>query len=140
MDNFFLHPQLAGDTLPVGDLHLCRVLLMNNQIFPWLILVPRKPDLREIFDLSPEDYTACMEEIRHVSHFFSTYAKADKMNIAALGNTVPQLHIHIIARFKNDAAWPNPVWSCGIKTEPYSGSDAQKKLLEIYARLNITNL
>lgn len=121
---FTLHPQLATDTLHVTDLKLCRVLLMNNSNFPWLILVPMRENMREIFDLNADDYVMAMEEIRMVAAKFSEFTKADKMNVAALGNMVTQLHIHIIARFKNDEAWPNPVWNCGITGKVY---DAEKR-------------
>lgn len=128
---FELHPQLAKDCLPVLDLKICRVLLMNNSNFPWLVLVPMRENMREIFDLSNEDYALVMEEIRTVSHKFSEFTRADKMNVAALGNMVPQLHIHIIARFKNDAAWPNPVWNSGVdgkNYEPEKSNDIIKQL------------
>jgi diadenosine tetraphosphate (Ap4A) HIT family hydrolase len=116
--SFALHPQLAEDTFPIGDLTLCRVLLMNNRHFPWLILVPRREGLRELFDLTSDDYQTAMTEIHDVSLRFSKLHQAHKINIAALGNIVPQLHIHIIARFKTDAAWPHPVW--GSAAEPYT--------------------
>lgn len=139
-DNFTLHPQLAADTLFVGDLPLCRVLLMNNRHFPWLILVPRKNNLREVFDLLPEDYTLAMSEIRHVGESFARHTNAHKMNIAMLGNMVPQLHIHIIARFETDPAWPNPVWNSPVKPEPFEDRQAQQILSEICAVLNITKM
>ena len=126
-----LHKQLAADTIALGDLEICRVLLMNNQRFPWLILVPRQDGLRELFDLAPQDYTIVMEEVRHTSQVFSTLTNADKMNVAALGNMVAQLHIHIIARFKNDLAWSQPVWSHNTKAEPYT----QSKLREMHDKI-----
>ncbi len=128
---FELHPQLAKDCLPVIDLMLCRVLLMNNSNFPWLILVPMRENMREIFDLSREDYTLVMEEIRTVSEKFCEFSKADKMNVAALGNMVPQLHIHTIARFKNDAAWPNPVWNAGLPPSQYVPEKAALLIREL---------
>lgn len=118
---FTLHPQLQQDTLPIGDLPLCRVLLMNNRHFPWLILVPRRENIRELFELSVEDYAIATAEIRETAKQFQLHTKAHKMNIAALGNMVPQLHIHIIARFKNDAAWPKPVW--GEASDPYEKTE-----------------
>ena len=87
---FYLHPQLEADTLPIGDLPLCRVLLMNNANFPWLILVPRRAHLRELFDLELHEYTEACQEIRMVAEKLSVHTKAHKMNIAALGNMVPQ--------------------------------------------------
>lgn len=121
---FTLHPQLEKDTLPIGDLAMCRVLLMNNKQFPWLILVPRKNNLRELFDLSTEDYAKVMAEVRDTAQRFLQFTKAHKINIAALGNVVPQLHIHIIARSQNDATWPAPVWNSALTPEPYQDADA----------------
>ena len=116
---FILHPKLAADTHLIGDLSLCRVLLMNNRHFPWLILVPRREGMRELFDLSELDYHTALEETRHVASQLHIMTCADKINIAALGNMVEQLHIHIVARFKDDAAWPQPVWNSPVAPEPY---------------------
>ena len=115
---FELHPRLAADTGEVARLPLCRVLLMNDRRFPWLILVPARPDIREIHQLSPADRAALVEEIALVAGAMEKLHKADKMNVAALGNQVPQLHVHVIARFTTDPAWPNPVWGRGA-AEPY---------------------
>jgi len=133
---FTLHPQLAADTIHVIDLAVCRVLLMNNQHFPWLILVPMRGDLREIYDLSDVDYANAMGEIREITKIFSELTAADKMNVATLGNAVSQLHIHIIARFKNDAIFPKPVWNFEQKALPYSPEQAEemvKKLCDFIA-------
>ena len=119
---FALHPQLKADTLEVVELSLCRVLLMNNSHFPWLILVPRREGLRELFDLPALEYDAVMREVREVSVRLQKFTRADKMNVAALGNVVPQLHIHVIARFARDAAWPQPVWNCGAPALPYDAA------------------
>ncbi len=121
--SFALHPQLAKDTVLIGELPLCQVLLMNNRHFPWLILVPKREGLRELFDLPPKDYHVAMQEIHDVSQAFYKLHKADKINVAALGNMVPQLHIHIIARFENDAAWPKPVWN--TVSAPYEKSELE---------------
>ena len=107
---FELHPQLAADTAPVGDLALCRVLLMDDANYPWLILVPRRPGLRESYQLSGTDGAGLWREVDAVAAKLAGHTGADKMNIAALGNQVPQLHIHCIARFETDPAWPRPVW------------------------------
>lgn len=139
-DNFSLHPKLAADTLPIGDLALCRVQLMNNKQFPWLILVPRRKGLRELFDLASEDYAAVMEEVRWVATAFASHTKAHKMNIAALGNMVPQLHIHIIVRFTSDAAWPNPVWNSGAQSIAYSAAEIEEKLHQFRTLFNITKM
>ena len=137
---FTLHPQLEKDTLPVGDLALCRVLLMNNQQFPWLILAPRRDNIRELFELSKTDYQTCVDEMRFVLEQFAALTNADKMNMAALGNMVPQLHIHIIARYKTDAAWPNPVWNSGVSSLPYQATEAERWIHTLRDHLNITKM
>jgi len=104
-----LHSQLAADTAPVCDLALSRLLVMNDANFPWLILVPRRVGASEIIDLGVEQATL-MDEIARVSRALKDETRCDKLNIAAIGNVVPQLHVHIVARFKNDAVWPRPVW------------------------------
>jgi diadenosine tetraphosphate (Ap4A) HIT family hydrolase len=104
-----LHPQLDNDTAPVGDLTLSRVLAINDADYPWLILVPRRTGVIEIIDLGV-DAPRLMEEILLVSRTLKDVTGCDKLNVAALGNVVPQLHVHIIARRTSDPAWPNPVW------------------------------
>lgn len=130
---FTLHPTLANDTFPVCDLSLCTVLLMNNQRFPWLILVPKQPDLREITDLPADLQHTLMDEITHASRTLQHHTKADKMNIAALGNMVPQLHIHIIARFSGDKAWPSPVW--GTEGKAYNPDAAEARITALRTAL-----
>ncbi|MBI3561740.1 MAG: HIT domain-containing protein [Gammaproteobacteria bacterium] len=107
---FALDPQLAQDSFVIGDFTLCRLLLMNDSQYPWCILVPKRDGLREVYQLAATDRhllvtESCLlaETMQHVLH-------ADKINIAALGNVVPQLHLHHIARFTTDIAWPAPVW------------------------------
>jgi diadenosine tetraphosphate (Ap4A) HIT family hydrolase len=117
-DAFTLHPRLAADTIALGDWPLCRLLLMNDARFPWVILVPARPDLREIHDLPPADRAKLIEEIAQASALIQQAFMADKMNVAALGNQVPQLHIHVIARFASDPAWPNPVWESTVPKPP----------------------
>ena len=105
-----LHPQLAQDTVPVGDLTLARVLLANDANYPWLILVPREPDLVELIDLEENAQIQLLGEIAAAARALKSITECDKLNIAALGNQVPQLHVHVIARRHSDAAWPKPVW------------------------------
>jgi diadenosine tetraphosphate (Ap4A) HIT family hydrolase len=105
-----LHPQLAADTVPVGDLALSRVLLANDANFPWLILVPRRPGLVDIIDLEENEQVQLMGEIDAVARTLKSVTECEKLNVAALGNQVPQLHVHVIARRHSDAAWPKPVW------------------------------
>lgn len=107
---FQLHERLAGDTIRLGSFELCEVLLMNDANYPWLILVPRRKDIREIHQLDEADQQQLMRESVFVASRMQTHFKAGKMNVAALGNMVPQLHIHHIARFTGDIAWPKPVW------------------------------
>lgn len=105
-----LHPQLEKDTINIGDLPLSRVLVINDANYPWLLLVPRRAGTIEIVDLDEVAQAQLMTEINRVARALQDVAKPDKLNIAALGNVVPQLHVHIIARRKSDAAWPRPVW------------------------------
>jgi len=105
-----LHPQLAADTVPVGDLALARVLLANDANYPWLILVPRRPGLTELIDLPENEQMRLLGEVAMVARTLKEITACDKLNIAALGNQVPQLHVHVIARRHSDAAWPKPVW------------------------------
>lgn len=107
---FNLHPQLARDCVVLGELPLCRVLLLNDRQYPWLVLVPRREGVREIFELSAADQQQLLHESSALSRLLSQLFAADKMNVAALGNMVEQLHIHHVVRFRQDAAWPKPVW------------------------------
>lgn len=110
---FFLDPRLEADSLLVLDLELCHVRLMNNARFPWLLLVPQVAAMREITDLPEAAQQQLMREICQCSTMLQRLTGAEKMNVGALGNMVPQLHVHVIARFAADAAWPNPVWGTG---------------------------
>jgi diadenosine tetraphosphate (Ap4A) HIT family hydrolase len=105
-----LHPQLAQDTVPVGDLALARVLLAKDANFPWLILVPKLPALSELIDLEENAQVQLLAEIAAAARVLKEITACDKLNIAALGNLVPQLHVHVVARRCGDAAWPKPVW------------------------------
>jgi len=109
-DAWTLHPQLARDTVSIGDLPLSRVLIINDANYPWLLLVPRRAEIVELTDLDDVAQAQLMTEINRVARALRTVTGCDKLNIAALGNVVPQLHVHIIARFRHDAAWPKPVW------------------------------
>jgi diadenosine tetraphosphate (Ap4A) HIT family hydrolase len=118
LSTWTLHPQLAADTHQVGDLPLSRVLIIKDANYPWVILVPRQADVREVLDLGPDDQTRLMAEITRMGAALKEISGCDKLNIAALGNIVPQLHVHIIARSKSDPAWPHPVWG-KLKPRPY---------------------
>lgn len=127
---FRLHERLAAETIEVGRWPLNRVLLMNDRNYPWLILVPERPGLKDLHDLDPADHGAVMDEIARASRALRRLYNPDKINVAALGNVVPQLHIHVIARFATDPAWPRPVW--GVRApEPY----AEQAARDILARL-----
>lgn len=108
--HFELHPQLAADTVTVGDLPLSRVLLMNDSRYPWIILVPRRAGLRELYELHEADLQRFWRESVLLSRTLMATHHGDKLNIAALGNMVPQLHVHHVVRYTTDAAWPAPVW------------------------------
>jgi diadenosine tetraphosphate (Ap4A) HIT family hydrolase len=105
-----LHPQLAHDTAPVGDLALARVLAMNDATYPWVILVPRRAGVVEIIDLDEAERGRLMAEIAEVSAALKQLTGCAKLNVAAIGNVVPQLHVHVVARRTDDPAWPKPVW------------------------------
>jgi diadenosine tetraphosphate (Ap4A) HIT family hydrolase len=134
MSPFALHPQLAADTLPLGRLPLSLLRVMNDAGYPWLILVPRKPDVRELYELPEKDRTVLSEEIALVSKALAEATEADKINVAALGNVVPQLHVHVIARFLGDQAWPAPVWG-RFAPRPWEETDLASFSARLVARL-----
>ena len=104
------HPQLAKDCIVLGHLPLCHLLLMNDCQFPWFILVPARVDIREIYQLERADRRQLLDESCLLSEFLMEAYAGDKLNVAALGNLVPQLHLHHIVRYATDAAWPAPIW------------------------------
>jgi diadenosine tetraphosphate (Ap4A) HIT family hydrolase len=122
--SFSLDPRLSRDTDLVGDFRLCRVLMMNDSRWPWLILAPRRENLVELTDLDPSERVDLVEEAALTAAWLKRHAKADKINVAALGNVVRQLHVHVVARRSGDPAWPGPVWGFGAAI-PYAVSDAQ---------------
>ena len=130
---FILHPQLEKDTFFVGALKLSNILLMNDNRYPWIILVPRINDVCDLTDLSSQQRTEFTEEINHVASLIKQAYQPEKLNIAMLGNIVPQLHCHIIARFKEDFAWAKPVWGIG-ETVPYT-KEQQEKIILLLQRL-----
>jgi len=116
---FELHPRLNEDCITIGRFELCQLLLMNDSNYPWFILVPRREGVREIFELSVADQSQLLWESSSLSRSVADHFSADKINVAALGNMVPQLHIHHIVRYQSDPAWPAPVWGYA-PAEPYS--------------------
>jgi diadenosine tetraphosphate (Ap4A) HIT family hydrolase len=125
---FALDPRLAADTIEIGDLALSRVLLMNDARYLWLVLAPRRENLSELFDLEGADRALLMEEIAAVSKALIGSRGVDKINVGALGNIVRQLHIHVVARRFNDAAWPGPVWGVGA-AQRYE-AEATRKIVQ----------
>ncbi len=107
---FALDPRLQQDTLPIGDFPLCRLLLSNDSNYPWFILVPRRADISELFQLDDADQQQLWRETSAFAELLKDSFDADKLNVAALGNVVSQLHMHVIVRRRDDAAWPAPVW------------------------------
>lgn len=107
---FDINPRLEGDSYPVADLPLCAVRLLKDATYPWLMLIPRKSDLIEIIDLDADDRHRLMDEIALASRVLIDVTNCEKLNVGALGNQVSQLHVHVIGRFREDAAWPGPVW------------------------------
>ena len=115
---FVLDERLQQDTVTLGDFPLCRLLLMNDASYPWFILVPRREAVSELFQLDPADQQLLWREATALAEMLKDTFGADKMNVAALGNVVSQLHVHVIARRRDDAAWPDPVWGFQ-STKPY---------------------
>lgn len=128
--SFQLHPQLQQDCIELGRLELSRLLLMNDKQYPWFILVPEIADIREIYQLSPPQRTLLQEESCRLAEGLARLFQADKMNIAAIGNMVPQLHIHHVVRYRSDKAWPAPIWG-KFKTIPYSEHQLETLLPKI---------
>ncbi|REC94637.1 HIT domain-containing protein [Kushneria indalinina] len=129
---FVLHERLAADTLFVASLELCELRLMNDARFVWALLVPQRDNIRESFELPEHERTQLWQEVDLLSAFMQYHTGADKMNIGALGNMVPQLHVHVIARSREDAAWPGPVWGAG-QAQPLE-EDARQARLRLLQR------
>lgn len=127
MSTWQLDPRLADDTAPVIDLPLCEVRLMDDAHHPWLVLVPRVADVTEIIDLGPGQRTQLVTEVDAAARALKALFQPDKLNIAALGNQVPQLHVHVIARFRDDAAWPRPVWGA-THARPYAPEELVQRV------------
>jgi diadenosine tetraphosphate (Ap4A) HIT family hydrolase len=131
-----LHPQLERDTVPVGDLPLSRVLLIDDANYPWILLVPRRPNIVEIVDLGEADRVQLMAEIATASKAIKAMSGCRKINVAALGNVVPQLHVHVIARGPGDPAWPKPVWGA-VEPRAYGKHVMQSILADLRERLEL---
>jgi len=134
MTAFSLHPRLAADCIDLGTMELSRLLLLNDSRYPWCILVPERVDVREVYQLSDTDQITLTRESARLSRFLAETFAADKMNTGALGNLVPQLHIHHIARYHDDYAWPGPVWGVG-EGIPYGEAKLTEMVRKIRAGL-----
>lgn len=134
MNDFELHPQLAADSLAVTDLALCAVRLVNDRTYPWLLLVPRRPGLVDLTDLEASDRARLFDEIHVAAEALKTTGPCDKLNVASLGNQVPQLHIHIIVRRTDDAAWPKPVWGVAGPVA-YAPAEAERMISSLRQHL-----
>ncbi|THF47150.1 HIT family protein [Allorhizobium terrae] len=119
MNLYLLDERLARDSQSILELSLCDVRLSKDSRWPWLILVPRRANVSEVFDLSQEDQQLLWAEQVMVAKALQSVTQATKINIAAIGNVVRQLHVHVVARFEGDANWPGPIWGFGV-AEPYS--------------------
>ena len=126
---FALEPVLARDSHGITQMSLCDVRLLDNKCFPWLLLIPRRENVREWIDLTREEQHLLADEISIVSHIFKALVTPDKLNIATLGNQVPQLHVHLVGRYRHDSAWPDPVW--GKEHEPYTTDEAERFIYDI---------
>lgn len=129
---FSLHERLAADTIVLADWPLCRVLLMNDASYPWLILVPRRAGLSELHEVTADDRSALFDDIERASLALTSGFQPDKINVGALGNMVPQLHIHVIARFRSDPAWPGPIWGKQPPV-PYEPDALQERVASLRA-------
>ncbi len=129
---------LERDTVPVGDMPLCHVLLINDANYPWLLLVPRRRGIIEITELDYIEQAQLMGEIMHASRSLKTITDCNKINIAALGNVVPQLHVHVIARFRGDPAWPKPVWGA-VPPRAYEQAEMDKLMVPLRQRLSLAH-
>lgn len=134
MEPFTLDPRLASDSTPIRMMGLSELRLGNDARFPWLLLVPQRPGLAEIIELPKPERAMLFEEITQVSAALRKVTNCHKLNVAALGNVVRQLHVHIIARFQTDAAWPRPVWGVG-NSVAYATAARDKLAADILAAL-----
>jgi diadenosine tetraphosphate (Ap4A) HIT family hydrolase len=131
-----LHPQLAEDTVAIGNLPLSRVLLSKDANYPWVVLVPRRAGAVEIIDLEEAEQAQLMTEITRVSRALKEVTGCHKLNVAALGNAVPQLHVHVIARHTTDAAWPRPIWGTA-PPRAYDPREVEKFIGALRARIGL---
>jgi diadenosine tetraphosphate (Ap4A) HIT family hydrolase len=132
-----LHPQLEQDTDAVGDLPLSRLLVNNDANFPWLLLVPRRPGACEIIDLDEKGQWQLMIEIARISRALKDITACHKLNVAAIGNVVPQLHVHIVARRRDDPAWPKPVWGA-VPARAYDLAERERFIAALRRKIGLS--
>lgn len=133
--SFTLHPRLQQDCINIGRFELCRLLMMNDSLYPWFILVPEKAEITEIYQLTQTERSLLIEESCCLAENLTLLYQADKMNIAAIGNMVPQLHIHHIVRYRTDKAWPGPVWG-KFDAVPMTEQQIRQHLFSVKDRLS----
>jgi diadenosine tetraphosphate (Ap4A) HIT family hydrolase len=133
---FQLHSRLRQDCISIGRFELCQLLMMNDSQFPWFILVPEKVDIKEIYQLAKAEQRTLLEESSYLAENLAVLYQADKMNIAAIGNLVPQLHIHHIVRYQSDKAWPDPVWG-KFAAIPYMPQQIEDNITRIKKQLRL---
>lgn len=136
MTEFKLDTRLETSSVFIADLKLCHVRLSTNGAFPWIMLMPRVPDIVEILDLSGEDQDRLWDEILFASNIMKKIYKPKKLNVANLGNVVPQLHVHVVARYEEDKAWPGPIWNSGVKEE-YDAAELEKMIKQLQAAFSL---
>lgn len=132
-----LHPQLEQDTETIGDLVLSRLLVSNDANYLWLLLVPRRPGASEIIDLDAEDQRQLMSEIAVVSAALKAITACDKLNVAAIGNMVPQLHVHVIARRRGDPAWPKPIWGA-VPARAWDAAERERLVAAVRGKIGLS--
>lgn len=133
---FQLHPRIEQDSIALGRFELCQLRLQNEQQYPWLILVPERAAITEIYQLAPPDQQQLLIESSYLAEQLVRCFKADKLNIAAIGNIVPQLHVHHIVRYTTDKAWPAPVWG-KFPTQDYSERTLAERIEFIQQQLTV---
>lgn len=129
--SFTLHSDLERDGIVLGQFSLSLLLLINDAAFPWFVLVPQREQLSELIDMTEDDYAVFWQESRALGTALKQVFAADKLNVAALGNVTPQLHVHHVVRYEHDAAWPGPIWG-KQPLKPYSVKEAKSVRSKIY--------
>lgn len=135
---FVLDSRITASSFPVVETGLCHILLKDESQFPWVILVPKVPAAREIYDLTVQQQMELMREITRMSQVLNTICQPEKINIGMLGNIVNQLHVHVIARYSHDLVWPHSVWQANIIPQAYSENERKKMISALKMQLDAT--